>query len=184
MGEKKIRADVPLCTWPSGWQGIIRHGVIDNIVVNESGTHILLVWRAGKEIEGDKWALIGGYVDQGKSVVGTVHEETRQEAGRRVGSLALFRIVDNPNRRNDPSQNISFVFVGTVPDPEIYGEVEVDDPDKGVTKVAWFPLDGLPPEEALAFDHHGIVQAYRTDPTVYPLSIFMSGLGSGQAASA
>lgn len=175
MGEKKVRTEAPLCTWPSGWQDKIRHGATDNIILNESGTHILLAWRAGEEIEGDKWALIGGYVGQGKGVAETVHEETRQEADRQVGSLALFRIVDNPNRRNDPSQNISFVFASTVPDQESYGEVAVSDPDRGITKAVWFPRDDLPPEESFAFDHHEILQAYLADPTVYPLSIFMSG---------
>ena len=140
-----------------------------------SRTYVLLVWRARAEIEGGSWALVGGYVDPGDTVVQTVHNETWQEAAKRVGSLALFRIVDNPSRRNEPAENISHVFVSTVPDQETYGIVEVDDPDRGVQHAQWFALDALPTEEEMAFDHRRILAEYQADPTTYPLSIFMSG---------
>ena len=174
MSREGVRTDIPICIWPGGWEGNLRHAVVDNIITNRSMTHILLVWRSEAEIEGGKWALPGGYVDPGDTVVGTVHNETSQVTGQRLGALALFRIVDNPHRRNEQVGDISFVFASNVEDPDTYGEFMVDDPDRGVTKARWFELADFPPEEATAFDHYQIVMAYRDDPATYPLDLFIS----------
>lgn len=177
MSGEGLRDDLVVCRFPSSWEGNLRHAVIDNIVLNPSRTHILLVWRGDKEIEGNKWALVGGYVDPDATVQSTVEAETGQETNQKqIGAVALFRVVDNPNRRNETAQNISFVFVSEVPDPPVYGEITVTDPDQGVTKARWFPLDALPAEEEMAFDHHRIVTQFLVDPTsVYdPTLIFMS----------
>jgi len=71
------------------------------------------------------------------------------------------------------------VCASTVPDPADYGEYEVADPDRGVTKACWFALDALPSEDLWAWDHGEIVRTYQADPTTYPMSIFMSGPQAG-----
>lgn len=160
----------PVCRWPNGWEGQPRHVTIDNIVVNKSRTHILLVERAKDEIEGGFWALIGGYLEHGMTLIETVEAESREEARiQRLESLALFRIVDNPNR---DAGNVSCVFESVVGDREEYGEVQVADPDGGVVLARWFPIDQ--PPQRMAFDHAAILTEYLADPTTYPLGIFIS----------
>lgn len=174
MAGGEVRTDIPVCRWPGGWEGNLRHAAVDSIIVNRSGTHYLLVLRSGGEIEGDLWALAGGYVDQGKSVVETVKAENAEEAGvRKMGSLALFRVVDNPDRYKETAGNIAFVFVSVVDDPEEYGDVAVTDPDGGTQLARWFPKDERPRGDAMAFDHGLILDAFEADPTTYPLDVFM-----------
>ncbi|HSW65620.1 MAG TPA: NUDIX domain-containing protein [Bacillota bacterium] len=175
MGAERLRSDLPVTRYPSGWEGHVRALVTDIITVNESGTHVLLVWRGEKELEGNKWALIGGYVDPDRTVAETAKNETHEEAATRIGSLMLYKIVDDPRRRNEPNQNISAVCVNTIEDQTTYGELEVNDPDQGTTRARWFGRDELPSEAEMAFDHHKILTAYMTEPSnVYPMSVFMS----------
>lgn len=176
MAGGEVRTDLPRCRWPlSGWEGNLRHAVVDNIVINKSRTHYLLIFRSEGEEEGGMWALPGGYIDPGKTAVETVEAETAEEAGvRRIGSLALFCVVDNPNRYKETAGNITFVFVSEVDDPEEYGDVIVDDPDGGTQRARWFPIGGRPRGDAMAFDHDLLLDAFEADPTTYPLKIFMS----------
>ncbi|HZM63802.1 MAG TPA: NUDIX domain-containing protein [Candidatus Saccharimonadales bacterium] len=174
---KEIRTDLPISRFPSGWEGNLRLWVVDNIVVNESRTHILLVYRSPGEIEGDKWALPGGYVEPDETVTGAAKKETEEEGGlpqKALGNIALFRIVDNPNRRNERAQNISAVFVTVIDDETAFSQVQLQaaDPDGGTNEARWWHrLDGLP---EMAFDHREIIAEFTANPTVYPLDIFMS----------
>lgn len=175
--KKELRENYPVCRWPSGWEGNTRHFVVDNIIVNEARTHILLVRRAAKEIEGGKWALPGGYVDPDETVAGAATKETEEEASvpaEALGSIALFRIVDNPDRVGEAAQNISAVFVSVVPDNivESHLAAQTPDPDGGTDEARWWHrLDGLP---EMAFDHRQIIAEFTANPTTYPLEIFMS----------
>lgn len=154
----------------------MRHAVIDNIIMNRSRTHYLLVLRSEGEIEGGIWALVGGYVDPGRTVVETVEAESAEKAGvRRLGSLALFRIVDNPDRHKEAAGNISFVFVSEVDDPAEYGDVAIVDPDGGTQHARWFPVNERPRGDAMAFDHSLVLDAFEADPTTIPVNrVFMS----------
>lgn len=153
----------------------VRAVTADLIITNEAGTHILLVHRAPGKAQGDKWALVGGYVDLDETISSAIIREAQEEAGLQIAEVALWRVVDNPNRHNETGQNITFVFVGKVKDPVEPGETPVSDPDGGIDKAAWFPVDGLPPEGEWAFDHYDLTQIYLSDQATTPLSsIFIS----------
>lgn len=175
--KKALQENYPVCRWPSGWEGNTRHLVVDNIIVNEARTHILLVRRAANEIEEGKWALPGGYVDPNETVVGAAIKETEEEASvpaEAIGSIALFRIVDNPDRRGEAAQNISAVFVSVIPDHIVQNHVlnQTPDPDGGTEEARWWHrLDGLP---EMAFDHREIIAEFTANPQTYPLDLFIS----------
>ena len=115
---------------------------------------ILLGKRAEKIIEGGKWGLAGGFADRGETLKAAAVREVFEETGYRVKNLILLSIVDEPNRPNDADrQNIAFVFFCDA------GEKE-GNPDCEVAGQQWFPFDGLPNKDEIAFDHYEFIQLY------------------------
>ncbi len=138
------------CTFENGDQALLRHVVIDAIILKEG--KILLVKRAEKLIEGGKWALVGGFVEQNENLKQAAEREILEESGYKVNDLRLFTIIDNPHRKNEDRQNISFVFI-------CESKEKIGESDWEVTEQKWFDVDNLPSEE-VAFDHLEIIQLY------------------------
>lgn len=140
------------CVFEDGHKASFRHAVVDNIVLQ--GDNVLLVKRAGGLAEGGKWALAGGYMEQDETLTQAAAREIFEETGYRVSDFTLFRIIDNPNRQRDNRQNIAFVFFCRAGKKE--GE-----PDQESDEQRWFPLDQLPPEQDMAFDHYENISLYK-----------------------
>ena len=91
-----------------------------------------------------------------------------EETGYEAKELNLFRIIDNPNRKREDRQNVSFVFL-------VEPGNQISTPDSEVKKLEWFGLDNLPKEEDFAFDHFENVKLYLKHlTTLFSLPIFTS----------
>ncbi|MGN6372145.1 MAG: NUDIX domain-containing protein [Solirubrobacteraceae bacterium] len=107
---------------------------------------MLLVQRARAPFEG-RWALPGGFVDEGERVADAAPRELAEETGLRVEELELLGVYDTPGR--DPrGWTVSVVYLAS-----IESEPAVEDADDA-SDARWFALDALP---ELAFDHHLIL---------------------------
>src|SRR5271166_113253 len=120
-----------------------------DVVALVTGTRtprILLVQRANPPFAG-RWALPGGFVEEGERVIDAAPRELREETGLRVGSLELLGVYDTPGR--DPrGWTVSLVYLARL------GRAArvVGGDDAGEAR--WFPVDRLP---ELAFDHAVVV---------------------------
>lgn len=139
------------CSFEDGGQGLLRHAVIDAVVVKDN--KLLLTKRNKKLLEGGKWALVGGFVNRDETLKETVAREIFEETGYRVKDITLLAINDSPNRPHEDRQNISFVFFCTALRKEGTSDWEVD-------AQKWYDFTNLPPEEEIAFDHYKDIQIY------------------------
>lgn len=130
----------------------LRHVTVDALVLKNN--KLLLIKRAGKLLEGGKWALPGGFVDRDENLKDAVSREVMEESGYKVKEITLFRVKDDPHRPKEDRQNISFVFVCEATEKVGESDWEVDDQK-------WFDLDNIPPEEQIAFDHYDDIQLYK-----------------------
>lgn len=140
------------CEFEDGNKASLRHVVTDVILVKDS--KILLVRRSEKITEGGKWAIVGGYAVRDEVIITAAKREVKEETGWIVNDLTLFRIIDNPVRGMEDRQNISFVYFG---EPGI----KAGESDWEVTETNWFPLDALPDEKEIAFDHYESIKMYK-----------------------
>lgn len=131
----------------------LRHVCADTIVLKDK--QILLVKRVKKLLEGNKWGIVGGYVNRNETVAEAAAREVMEETGYKVKNLKLLQIIDNPNRPNEDRQNIAFVY-----SCEALEKVGMADDESSEQK--WFDLDKLPPPEEFAFDHYQDIQKYLT----------------------
>lgn len=132
------------CKFENDKEAHLRHAVVDGVMVEDG--KILLTKRAPHLREGGKWALPGGFMDRDESTIEAVMREVLEETGYSCEVQGLLTVVDKPGRYHDDRQNISFVF--SVKPIEKIGE-----PDDESTDMRWWPLDALPPQEEMAFDH-------------------------------
>ncbi len=140
------------CRFENGDGVSLRHVVVDGLIIR--GNQILLVKRAEKKLlEGRKYALPGGFLDRDETCEQAMKREIKEETGYEVEGISFFKFIDNPNRRNEDRQNVTFIFTVEV------GK-KVSEPDDEVSEVKWFDLDNLPKEEEIAFDHYEIIQSY------------------------
>lgn len=95
----------------------------------------------------DKWALPGGFVDEGEDLAHAAERELFEETGIRVEGLEQLGAFGKPGR--DPRQHtVSIAYVGfTDAKAEAVG---ADDAEEA----KWFSVESLP---ELAFDHADIV---------------------------
>ena len=131
----------------------LRHAVVNCLVI--SGGQVLLTRRSKKVlIQPDKWCLPGGFVDRDETVAAAAAREAQKETGYSVKIKSLLRINDQPQRRQEPSQNVAFEFIA---EPlQKSGR-----PDKEVSEVKWFDLDFLPSAKDFAFDHLETIKEYK-----------------------
>lgn len=143
----------------------LRHAVSDGLIVEDN--NVLLVRRAAHLLEGGKFCLPGGYMDRDEGIRNTVIREAREESGYDCVIDTFFAVLDSPNRGDD-RQNVGMVFI-------LKPVKKVSEADSESTEVTWFPLDALPPNEEIAFDHAEIIQAYKEHlKTPKQLPIFIS----------
>ena len=121
------------------------------IVVKDN--QILLVKRAPHLSNGNKYALIGGFLERDETTSEGALREIMEETGYKAKIVSLFRIIDNPNRRGEDRQNISFVYL-------VKPLEKVGTPDHEVKELKWFDLDKLPSPEEFAFDHLDNIKMY------------------------
>jgi 8-oxo-dGTP diphosphatase len=126
---------------------------VDTVVVSrERRPRVLLIRRKHDPFAG-KWAIPGGFVDEGEPLEAAARRELREETGVAVAELEQVRAFGDPGR--DPrGWTISVAYLTRV-DPSSVQPRAADD----AAEVGWHPLDELPP---LAFDHAAILAVART----------------------
>lgn len=139
------------CTFENNGKGKLRHVVVDMLVIKDN--KILLVKRAPYLDNGNKYALIGGFMERDETTKEAALREIREETGYTAEILDLFRIIDHPNRRGEDRQNVSFVYL-------VKPLEKIGTPDAEVKELKWFYLDKLPPSEEFAFDHLENIKLY------------------------
>ncbi|WP_116787930.1 NUDIX domain-containing protein [Flavobacterium psychrotrophum] len=108
--------------------------------------HILFIKRKNDPGKG-KWALPGGFVDEGEDLPDAAARELQEETGLVVKDLQQLGAFGKPGR--DPRQHtVSVVYVGFADDNA--EAVGADDAEEA----QWFSVKYLP---NLAFDHTDIV---------------------------
>lgn len=140
------------CTFEDGNKGLLRHVVVDTIVLKDD--KILMVKRTAKLLEGGKWGIVGGFVDRDETTAQAAAREVLEETGWQVKDLVLLRINDNPNRPNEDRQNVSFVYFCQA--TEKTGEADWESDEQ-----KWFSWDELPDDKNIAFDHTESISIYR-----------------------
>jgi 8-oxo-dGTP pyrophosphatase MutT (NUDIX family) len=105
-----------------------------NVVVVNNGGQVLLIRRTGN----DDWALPGGAMDLGESLIDAARRETAEETGVQVQITGLVGIYTDPRHvihypgNDEVRQEFSVVFtarpIGGAPAPS-----------SGSGEVAWFP---------------------------------------------
>lgn len=143
------------CTFENGRVIQLRHVVVDALIIQDK--KVLLTQRQADLSEGGKWCLPGGYVDKDETTIEAVIREVHEEIGFTSNVQGLLTVRDNPHRRNDTRQNISFVFL-----VELIAKVALPDPAE-VQELKWWPLDALPSEADMAFDHHEIIWEWMSE---------------------
>jgi ADP-ribose pyrophosphatase YjhB (NUDIX family) len=116
--------------------------------------NVLLVKRAGNLLEGGKWALAGGFVNRDETTKEAAAREIMEETGYEVEEITLLQVIDIPDRPNDDRQNIAFVYFCNA-----RNKVGVADEESDEQK--WFPLEALPSESEIAFDHLDSIKLYQ-----------------------
>ena len=141
------------CTFENGRKASLRHVVVDAITVKDQ--KILLIRRALQLSNGGKWAIPGGFLDRDETCEQAIAREVKEETGLKATSVKLFKITDDPNRKNEDRQNVAFVYI-----VEASGQIKFDPHE--VTDAKWFNINNLPKENEFAFDHYEIIRGYRT----------------------
>lgn len=113
------------------------------LATREARPRVLLIQRKHDPFAG-KWALPGGFVDEGERLADAARRELQEETGLRIEDLEQLYAAGDPGR--DPrGWTVSVVFLARV-DADELKPLAGDD----AAAADWFPLDELPP---LAFDH-------------------------------
>ncbi|HSX08665.1 MAG TPA: NUDIX hydrolase [Candidatus Saccharimonadales bacterium] len=140
------------CTFENGNKASLRHVVVDVLVLQEN--KLLLVKRAGKLLEGGKWALVGGYAERDENLFQTAEREIQEETGYTVKNLTLLCMRHNPDRPHEDRQNIAFVFFCDA-------VAHTGESDWEVTEQKWYEFDALPDKDTIAFDHMKNIELYQ-----------------------
>lgn len=140
------------CIFENGRKSRLRHVTIDALGVDRQ--RLLLVRRSKNLLlEGDKYALPGGFLNRDETLVQGVLRELKEETGYRGRVVSLFRINSRPDRQGEDRQNVTFVFL-------VEPTKQESQPDAEVQFVRWFALDSLPDPSEIAFDHWETIELY------------------------
>jgi len=140
------------CTFEDGNQSSLRHVTVGCLVIKDN--KILLAKRSKGLLEAGKWCLLGGFVDRDETTAEAGVREALEESGWTIANLRLLRINDNPNRPHEDRQNIDFIYIADALQ-------KVGDKDWESEEVRWFPLDALPADSQIAFDHLDNINLYK-----------------------
>lgn len=140
------------CTFENGKKTSLRHITVNSIIVN-ADNKILLVKRSPSVINGNKYGLIGGFLDRDETTRQAAIREAEEETGLHIAIEYLLRIVDGPNRPKEDRQNVDFVYVAKV----VGGEPR--ESSEG-SIAGWFSEENLPSEKEFAFDHRESIKVY------------------------
>jgi 8-oxo-dGTP diphosphatase len=122
---------------------------VDAIVIREG--KILLVKRGREPFKG-RYALPGGFVEEGETAEAAAARELMEETGVRATAERLHGVYSEPGR--DPrGHTASVVFVMRY----VSGETRGGD---DAASAEWLPLESLPSE--MAFDHARIIDDFRS----------------------
>jgi 8-oxo-dGTP diphosphatase len=120
---------------------------VDLIIVCAPQRSILLIQRGNEPFKG-QWAMPGGYVEEGETILAAAMRELREETGITDVKLKQMGTYGDPGR--DPrGWTATVVFTGQVAEP-------VATAGDDARNAQWFPMDQLPSQ--MAFDHGIIVQ--------------------------
>lgn len=140
------------CTFENGNKASLRHVTVGALVVNDQ-QKILLVKRASKLWNGDKYTIPGGFLDRNEDTkIGALRELT-EETGLTGHNPKLFRFNDNPHRPKEDRQNVDIMYAVE----KVSGDVKAD---KEVATIEWFSEAVLPADEEFAFDHRESIVRY------------------------
>jgi 8-oxo-dGTP diphosphatase len=121
---------------------------VDVVVLTTAQTpEVLLIQRGNPPFQG-RWALPGGFVDEGEQVAAAAPRELAEETGLVLRDLNLLGVYDTPGR--DPrGWTVSVVYLARLAQRQhVAGADDAAD-------ARWFAVDALP---ELAFDH-GLILA-------------------------
>ncbi|RDI14314.1 NUDIX domain-containing protein [Flavobacterium sp. AG291] len=122
---------------------------VDAVVFRKSnaGNELLLIKRKKEPFKG-KWALPGGFVDEGEDLAVAAKRELQEETGLVLDNLEQLGAFGKPGR--DPrSHTVSIAYSGFAEaDAQAIGADDADEAE-------WFAVSALP---ELAFDHADIIQ--------------------------
>jgi 8-oxo-dGTP diphosphatase len=123
------------------------------LVTRDDAPTILLIRRKKDPFAG-QWALPGGFVDEGETIIAAARRELGEETGLTDQvDLEQLRTFGDPGR--DPrGWTVSVVFLGRVPGSGLQATAADD-----AEEAEWWPLNGLP--SPLAFDHDEILSVVR-----------------------
>jgi len=142
------------CKFENSDKASLRHVTVDAITTNIEQDKILLHKRTGKILEGEKWALPGGFLERDEKADEAVLRELKEETGYDGEIVKLFRINTRPDRKGEDRQNVTFVFL-------INACGEGGKSDWEVDEIKWFALDEIPGENEVAFDHYENIKLYK-----------------------
>ncbi len=133
------------CAFEDESPASLRHVVVNIVLLNDK-RQILLVKRAKHLLNGEKWALVGGFLDRDENTREAAVREIKEETGYESEIDKLLRIADNPDRPKEDRQNVAFVYTGKV--LEKTGEMDEEN-----SEMKWFDSNSLPDKDEFAFDH-------------------------------
>ena len=127
------------------------------VFATTAAPRVLLIQRDRAPFEG-RWALPGGFVDQGEGLSHAARRELAEETGLLLDEVHQGGAFGEL-RRDPRGPTVSIAFYGV-----LEGELATPRAADDARAAAWFPLDELPP---LAFDHAEILRRaqrrYRDD---------------------
>ena len=141
------------CTFEHSNEGLLRHVTVGAIVINDN-KEVLLVKRAPHLINGNKFALPGGFLDRDETAEQGALRELKEETGYEGKVINLFQIIDSPSRPKEDRQNVDFKYI-----VELTGGQKIDNNE--VESIEWVSLDNLPSDSECAFDHLESIKLYK-----------------------
>lgn len=130
----------------------------DAVVIRDG--RVLLIRRGNEPFKG-RYALPGGFVDQGETPEACAVRELEEETGLTGTPAGVINFYDDVSR-DTARHSIGFAYIVDVP------REQVAKAGDDAAAVEWWPLDALP---SLAFDHDTILADVRDGTTLRRVKI-------------
>jgi 8-oxo-dGTP diphosphatase len=113
------------------------------LVVDDGGR--LLLARRAHDPDAGLWDTPGGFLDEGEEPLDALRRELREEAGVEIETGEFVGMhLDHYGGHDEGTPVLNLVWKARI----VSGE---PNPDDDVSELRWFPRDGLPPDDELAF---------------------------------